>query len=178
MIGISWGGYFVMRAAAFEKRISAVVAYDVADDGLEIMTNVFPPILRRLIRWVFAHKQEKLVNHLVRFAIHKSVLADWALSQGQYITHTKSPYRFYQEVQKHTLRGVCDRITQDCLLLAGEKDHYIPIDQFERLQSSLPNARSVKKCVFTQAEGGEQHCQIGNHQLALNEITQWLEGLE
>jgi len=178
MIGISWGGYFVMRAAAFEKRISAVVAYDVADDGLEIMTNVFPPILRRLIRWVFAHKQEKLVNHLVRFAMHKSVLADWALSQGQYITHTKSPYRFYQEVQKHTLRGVCDRITQDCLLLAGEKDHYIPIDQFERLQSSLPNARSVKKCVFTQAEGGEQHCQIGNHQLALNEITQWLEGLE
>lgn len=161
-----------------KKRISAVVAYDVADDGLEIMTNVFPPILRRLIRWVFAHKQEKLVNHLVRFAIHKSVLADWALSQGQYITHTKSPYRFYQEVQKHTLRGVCDRITQDCLLLAGEKDHYIPIDQFERLQSSLPNARSVKKCVFTQAEGGEQHCQIGNHQLALNEITQWLEGLE
>ena len=40
-----------MRAAAFEKEFSAVVAYDVADDGLEIMTNVFPPILRRLIRW-------------------------------------------------------------------------------------------------------------------------------
>lgn len=35
MIGISWGGYFAMRAAAFEPRISAVAAYDVTDDGLE-----------------------------------------------------------------------------------------------------------------------------------------------
>ena len=67
MIGISWGGYFAMCAAAFEPRISAVAAYDVADDGLEIMTNIFPPILRRLVRSAFRRQDEKRVNALVGF---------------------------------------------------------------------------------------------------------------
>lgn len=178
MIGISWGGYFAMRAAAFEPRISAVVAYDVADDGLEIMTNIFPPILRKLVRQAFHHNKERLVNSLVSFARKKSILADWAFTQGEYITNTQNPFRFYKEVQKHNLRGISNRITQDCLLLAGEKDHYVPIVQFERLRAALPNARTVTSRVFTQDEGGEQHCQIGNHKLAMDEIIKWLEQLK
>lgn len=42
MVGISWGGYFALRSAAFEKRIRAVAAYDVLDDGFEVMTHNFP----------------------------------------------------------------------------------------------------------------------------------------
>ncbi|MGL5438957.1 MAG: alpha/beta fold hydrolase [Filifactoraceae bacterium] len=174
MIGISWGGYLAMRAAAFEKRISAIVAYDVAYDGFEVMTNVFPPLLRGLIRHNVVKKNEKVVNWLVKFAMSKSVLADWAFSQGQYITHTNSPYAFFEEVKKHTLKNISENITQDCLLLAGEKDHYIPHGQFERLKRNLPNAHSVKSRMFCQEEGGDQHCQIGNHSLAIDEIIKWL----
>jgi hypothetical protein len=61
------------------------------------------------------------------------------------------------------------------LLLAGERDHYIPRNQFYRLKRSLPNTRCLTSRLFTEAEGGEQHCQIGNIPLAVNTILDWLD---
>ena len=29
--------------------------------------------------------------------------------------------------------------------------------------------------MFTESEGGEQHCQIGNHLIAINYIIDWLD---
>jgi len=174
MIGISWGGYFAMRSAAFEKRIKAVVAYDVLDNGFEVMTNIFPLIIRKLVRFAYHHQHADLVNTIVKFCIQKSVIADWAFSQGMYITGTTSPYEFYENLSKHTLDSVTDTITQDVLLLAGEKDHYIPIQQYYRLKENLPNVHSLTCRLFTEKEGGEQHCQIGNHQIAIDYIINWL----
>ena len=77
----------------------------------------------------------------------------------------------------HSLYGLTERLTQDILLLAGEKDHYVPRTQYDWLCAHLPNARSVTTRLFTAAEGGEQHCQVGAHQLAVDEIVRWLDGL-
>ena len=175
MVGISWGGYFALRSAAYEKRISAVVAYDAMDDGLEVMTNVFPAPLCQVIRFAYRHQWKRLLNRLAGRLAQKSVLADWALSQGMYITGAKTPFEFYQNLSHHNLAGITDLITQDTLLLAGENDHYIPLDQFKRLKKSISNAKSLTCRLFTKAEGGEQHCQIGNHALAVNEIIEWLK---
>lgn len=173
-VGISWGGYFALRSAAYEKRISAVAAYDVMDDGLEVMTNVFPAPICRIIRLAYYKKWKRLLNGLVGKIVKKSVLADWAVNQGMHITGTKTPFEFYQNLSYHNLLGSTDFITQDVLLLAGEKDHYIPSIQFYRLKSSIHNAKSLTCRMFTVAEGGEQHCQIGNHILAVNTIVDWL----
>ncbi|WP_195984445.1 alpha/beta hydrolase [Clostridium sp. D33t1_170424_F3] len=173
-VGISWGGYFALRSAAYEKRISAVVAYDVMDNGLEVMTNVFPALVCQIIRLAYRNKWKRLLNGLAGMIAKKSVLADWALSQGMYITGTETPFEFYQNLSHHNLLGVTDLITQDVLLLAGEKDHYIPSNQFYRLKGSIHNAKSLTCRSFTTAEGGEQHCQIGNHMLAVHTIINWL----
>lgn len=175
MVGISWGGYFALRSAAYEKRISAVVAYDVMDNGLEVMTNVFPSLICKMIRLAYHCEWKRLINGLTAIIARKSVLADWALSQGMYITGTGSPFEFYQNLSYHNLAGVTDLITQDVLLLAGEKDHYIPLNQFYRLKNSIHNANSLSYRLFTTAEGGEQHCQVGNHMLAVNTIIDWLK---
>lgn len=174
MVGISWGGYFALRSAAFEKRISAVVAYDAMDNGLEVMTNIFPAPICKIIRFSYHHQWKLVLNGLARKIAKKSVLADWALSQGMYITGTKTPFEFYQNLSHHSLTGIVDLITQDTLLLAGENDHYIPINQFYRLKESMHNAKSLTCRLFTKAEGGDQHCQIGNHLLAVNTIIDWL----
>ena len=175
MVGVSWGGYFVMRSAAFEKRIKAVAAYDVMDDGFEVMTHIFPPVIRKIICAAYAYKNAKMVNWLVDRIRRKSVLADWAFSQGMYITGTTTPYDFYKNISRHTLNGITPQITQDVLLLAGEKDHYIPSRQFYRLKNNLPNAHSLTCRMFTESEGGEQHCQIGNHLIAIDCIISWLD---
>lgn len=175
MVGISWGGYFALRSAAFDKRITAAVAYDVMDNGLEVMTHVFPALICKLIRAAFRHRNGSFINRLTDLIRKKSILADWALSQGMYITGTKTAYELYQNLAKHTLSGVEDKLTQEILLLAGEKDHYIPTGQYYRLKRNIPHARSLIGRLFTEAEGGGQHCQIGNHMLAVNTILNWLD---
>ncbi|ORX85705.1 alpha/beta-hydrolase [Anaeromyces robustus] len=174
MIGISWGGYFAMRSAAFEKRIEAVIAYDVLDNGFEVMTNIFPSLICKIVRHAYTHKKITFLNNIVKFLMKKSVIADWAFSQGMYITGTSTPYEFYTNLSKHTLNDITDKITQDVLLLAGEKDHYVPIQQYYRLKENLSNAHSLTCKLFTVKEGGEQHCQIGNHHIAIDYIVCWL----
>lgn len=175
MVGISWGGYFALRSAAFEKRIKAVAAYDAMDDGFEVMTHIFPSALGKIICAAYACKAAGALNGLIRRLQRKSVLADWAISQGMYITGTATPYAFYADIAQHTLNGLTAQITQDVLLLAGEKDHYIPSRQFRRLQGNLPHAHSLTCRMFTEAEGGEQHCQVGNHLIATHFIIDWLD---
>ncbi|NNU78458.1 alpha/beta hydrolase family protein [Clostridium estertheticum] len=175
MIGISWGGYLALRSAAFEKRITAVVAYDVMYNGFEVMTNIFPSFIKKVVRWLYHNDRKSMLNLLIKLLRRKSIMADWALSQGMYITGTHDSYNFYKELSKHTLKNICNKIDQDVLLLAGEKDHYIPVEQYDQLRVQIHNDRSLTCRLFTNAEGGEQHCQIGNHMLAINEIIKWLD---
>ncbi|MCO1604681.1 alpha/beta hydrolase family protein [Desulfosporosinus nitroreducens] len=179
MIGISWGGYLAVRAAAYEKRIHAVVAYDVLENGFLCMTNIFPTFLRYMVRFSVLHRRKKIANRILSFLRGKSLIADWALMQGMYITGTKTPYDYYRELLKHHLpQRVCDQLTCHVLLLAGEKDHYIPSNQFYKLSNKIKRAKSLSTRMFTEADGGEQHCQIGNHKLAIDEIYNWIKSVE
>jgi len=174
VIGISWGGYLALRAAAFEKRVKKVIAYDVLYDGFDCMTNPFPPLAKGLIRALFFLRLKGVINSLMEKFMTKKLLINWAISHGQYITGTDTPYDFYRHLMKHTLKGIEEKIDCDVLLLAGEKDHYIPRSHFEILKSKLSSARSLEARMFTADEGGEQHCQIGNHRIAVEYIMKWL----
>ena len=175
MVGISWGGYFALRSAAFEKRIKQVVAYDAMDDGLEVMTHIFPSLICRYVRKLVKTGNEMKLNSFLPKIAKKSLLADWMLAQGQFITGTDSYIAMYRALSKHNLTGLYEMIDQDVLLLAGEKDHYIPRCQFERCRAKIINAKSVISRFFTRKEGGEQHCQIGNHSIAVDTMLDWIE---
>lgn len=175
VMGISWGGYFALRSAAFDKHIKKVVAYDILYDGFDCMINPFPLPVKIIINILFLLHQKKLINKLIAHLMKKISILDWAVSHGQYITGTKTPYDFYRHLKMHTLKGITKNITCDVLLLAGEKDHYIPLKHYYILMKKLKNAHSLRGRIFTEAEGGEQHCQIGNHQLAIDYIIKWLD---
>lgn len=176
-VGISWGGYFALESAANEPRINKVVAYDVLDAGLEVMTNVYPSPIKDIIRALIKGKHEKAINFLCSRIGKKSVIADWMLAQGMYITGSLSPYEMYHKLKKHNLKNQLQNIKQDVLLLAGEKDHYVPRDQFERCKNDIHNARSLTTRMFLESEGGHQHCQIGNHQIATSYIMSWIDSI-
>ncbi|HAX73061.1 MAG TPA: alpha/beta hydrolase [Firmicutes bacterium] len=174
VIGISWGGYLALRSAAFEQRISKVVAYDVLYDGFDCMTNPFPSPMKSLVKFLFGLKAKTFINAFVKSLMEKRLIIDWAVSHGQYITGTKTPYDFYTHLKEHTLNGIMDKIKCDVLLLAGEHDHYIPDSHYDILMNGITKAKSLCGKKFTEAEGGAEHCQIGNHQLATDYIIGWL----
>jgi pimeloyl-ACP methyl ester carboxylesterase len=175
LLGISWGGYLALRAAAFEPRIERVIAYDICFDGLEVMTRPIPAPIQQVVRWLVKNNAQGVGNALIRRMQKRSLLLDWAVEHGMYITGTRTPVDFYRHLSLHTMRDVSSRVRQDVLLLAGEKDHYIPLEHFDRQQRALTNARSISARLFTESEGGEQHCQVGNHQLAIDEMITWLD---
>ena len=106
--------------------------------------------------------------------MQKKLIINWAISHGQYITGAKTPYDFYIHLKKHTLNGIMEKISCDVLLLAGEKDHYIPKNHFSILMNGIKNANSLTGKMFTENEGGAEHCQVGNHEIAVDFILNWL----
>jgi hypothetical protein len=66
-------------------------------------------------------------------------------------------------------------VRQDVLLLAGAEDHDVPHHQIYDQASWLANARSVTTWMFTRAENGQAHCQIGNLPLAIATIAAWID---
>lgn len=77
-------------------------------------------------------------------------------------------------IMNHSLKGLLPKIKSDVLLLAGEKDPYIPGSHYKILMNDLINAQTVTGHLFTEAEGGAEHCQRGNHRLAIKCIFNWL----
>ena len=66
-----------------------------------------------------------------------------------------------------------ERVTQD-VLLCGEHDSFQPPSLTNAQSAALTAARSVTGRTFTEAEHADQHCQMGNLDLACRVVTTWL----
>lgn len=167
--GISMGGYLCLRAAAYEKRITRVIASGHAVDYRRIMPLVFLPLT------LFLLKQKSFLNRQASRKMAKDPMHDWQIGNAMYITKTESPAEAMETMFEMT-RGQQhpERIEQDVLLLAGEKDHFIPLKMHALQVKALTAARSVTDRIFTTEEQAHNHCQIGNLPLALDVILEWL----
>ena len=67
------------------------------------------------------------------------------------------------------------RVTQDVLLLCGEHDAFQPPALATAQARALTSARSVTLRMFTASEHADQHCQMGNLDLACRVVTSWLQ---
>lgn len=66
-------------------------------------------------------------------------------------------------------------IDQNVLLLTGENDAFQPPILLKKQKAALVNAKSVTTRIFTKEEQADQHCQIGNLNIVLNEMYEWIE---
>ncbi len=70
--------------------------------------------------------------------------------------------------------NVSSLVALEVLLMAGTKDRYMPLQIRPDQLMTLTEAHSAGARVFTEAEPGQNHCQIGNMDLALKVILDWL----
>lgn len=174
LLGISWGGYLALRAAAHDNRIQNVVCCDVFWSGLDPILNGLPAISGRLLQVLLALRQRAVLDGLLNRKMARNLDLRWKLAHGMYITGAQTPYEFLTAVARHRLAECAGQVTQNVLLLAGEEDQYVPARRLRDARAALTRAASVTCRMFTRAEGGEQHCQIGAVPLALGEIDHFL----
>jgi pimeloyl-ACP methyl ester carboxylesterase len=154
LIGMSMGGYFAPRAAAFEQRIDGVVAYDTCYD--------FGEVARRIISAARSPEGLKLTG------------VSWAYSNARWTMGTSGIDDTLKACAAYTLEPVADRIRQDVLMLAGTEDHFISFYQTAAFEKALVNARSVTTRVFDGPSGGAGHCQPGALTLYHAAVFDWL----
>ena len=174
-VGISLGGGLVIRAAAFEPRISQVVAFDILDDFSEVIARQIGPGVRIPLRALLAAHARRIVNGVAEWAVARKPVSEWGLQQGMHVTGTATPYDFLRSITAMDTRKISHRVRADVLLLAGAEDHYVPLKQLARQAGTLSNARSVTTRIFTAAEQASNHCQLGNIGAAARLMTAWLD---
>jgi pimeloyl-ACP methyl ester carboxylesterase len=175
VIGESLGGGFVIRAAAFEPRITRVVSMDILDDFFEVVSGQIGRGVTPVLRALITLRAKRIVNAVARRAIARKPVAAWGLQQGMHVTGTPTAYDFLRSTTTFDTRRISKRVTADVLLLAGADDHYVPLRQLRRQAANLVNARSVTTRTFTAAEQAGNHCQVGNIGAAVRLIQAWLE---
>jgi pimeloyl-ACP methyl ester carboxylesterase len=174
LLGVSLGGYLAPRAAAFEKRIRRVIAFDVLYDWYGCFLKKRGPVLGTVIRVLMALRARPIINGFIRMRMRRDFMVNWMIGHGMRVFGAADPYEFMKKSTCYTLRDVSHLITQDILVLAGSEDHFVPLDFFYKQARALTGARSFTGRVFTEAEDGHMHCQLGNMQLVIDCMLDWV----
>ena len=147
LIGLSLGGYYAPRAAAFEKRVKACVAFGAQWD---VGT-----------RW--------RVEHYGKGSTRSNLSAPD--TQLLWVTGQETREAALDFLDDFRLDGVAQKIEVPLLVVHGEADHLVSLADAERLAKVAPKGELV---VTTAEYGGEGHCCMDGMQTGVDLIYDWL----
>lgn len=178
-LGVSFGGYLVMRAAAYCPRISHVIAFDMMYRLLDGLTLPLPRPLRPIANAVVGNpKPAWLIDAALHVAPRFSADLAWKLQQASHLTGLSRPSEVLRAFGDYTMEPLEGRITQPCLVLAGDADQYVPFERLADVRRALRNAESLEVRAFRHEADPDmaQHCQIGDLDRAFAIMSDWLSG--
>jgi dipeptidyl aminopeptidase/acylaminoacyl peptidase len=146
-MGISLGGYYAPRAAAFEPRFKACVSWGAIWD--------YHATWKRRIEKAFAASLSVPGEHIL-----------WVLG-------VSSLDEALKKLEDFRLAGVAEKVRCPYLLTHGERDAQIPMEDARALFAAIGTTDKTFK-VFTLEEGGFEHCQGDNLTIGIAYIADWL----
>lgn len=172
LMGISMGGYLACRAAAFEKRISALISNDgIYDFGAPQLAWV-PPERRAAVIEAINAKEAPELDRILEENAKSSPTAEWATAHGMFVFGTSTHRETLAKVVQYNLRdGIAERISCPTLVLDAEDEMFFK-GQPEQLFDHLTCPKTLMR--FSIEEGAGAHCQVGAFRLAFGRIYDWL----
>jgi dienelactone hydrolase len=165
LLGMSMGGYLAPRAAAFEHRLSACVAYD----GVFNFAAALPETQARELdpkQWLAA------MDNVIAHRAEAPSSLRWALSNAIWTLGVATAQELVDEFSKYDLTKVADQITCPTLVCEAESDHFFS-GQPRMLYEALDCPKTF--VTFTAAEGAEEHCHVGALTLFHQRMFDWLD---
>lgn len=148
IMALSLGGYYAPRAAAFEPRLKACVAWGAIWDMKELYALIKQP----------------------GFARSVDIERQFAAVLGFY----GSPEELERRIGELTLAPVIDRIRCPLLTVHGENDQQAPLWTAEKTHAGAVNSVRRELKVFALDEGGTEHCQIDNVSMGTDFMFDWI----
>lgn len=172
LIGMSLGGYLAARAAAFEPRISALVAFD----GVLKCDGAF----KRAASAALGGQHSKLdpqhrmaaANRLIAHRAEAPSSLWWLLSNALWVFGVQTAQELIDVVGKYDLTHVADRIACPTLVCEAENDHFFP-GQPKDIYDALRCPKTYLR--FTADEGAGEHCHTGALLLFHQRTFEWLD---
>jgi pimeloyl-ACP methyl ester carboxylesterase len=173
LMGFSMGGYLAPRAAAFEKRIAALIANDGVFDYGAANLKLLPPATSAAIKQGLQANTAPELDRTIEAKMKESSTAQWAVTHGMYAMGVSTPSAYIAAGLAYTLAdGVAEKISCPTLICDAEDDLFFK----GQPQELLDHLRCPKTLLhFSVAEGAGDHCQVGAHRLALGRIYDWLD---
>jgi dienelactone hydrolase len=173
LMGVSLGGVLAPRAAAFEKRLTALIANDgLYDYGAAHLASV-PPAVRPAFIKMLKADQSPFADKMLDQAMKASSTARWAFVHGMYATGASTPRAYMAKALDYTVKdGVAEAISCPTLVCDAEDDLF-----FKGQPQALYDHLTCKKTMihFTKEEGAGAHCQIGASRVACARMFDWLD---
>ena len=148
MSGVSLGGYYAPRAAAYEKRFRLCASWGANYNWGELQK-------RRLER-----EGENPVPHY------------W--DHVQWVFGKESLEDFMAFAPQMSLEGVVEEITVPFLVTHGEDDRQIPMDLALPQYENAVNSPDRNLKIFSRAEGGSSHAGADNESVPSHYIADWV----
>lgn len=150
IIAPSLGGYYAPRAAAFEKRLACCVAWGARwdNDGSHgrILRN--QDQAKSLTNWL---------DHAFRY-YGTNTIEDTAAA-----------------ISAMTLDGgIAEKIECPLLVAHGSRDRQVPVEQAQLTVKRATSSRKAELRIFTDAEGGVEHCGADNTLIQVDFMTDWI----
>ena len=122
IIGISLGGYFAPRAAAFDKRISRVVAWSIYPGTWDLVECVAGKAAIGVLGSLLHVHIADVIDPIMR---RKSAAGDLAAQTMTDMCHpygAKSVSDMYRKMENYSLANCADKVDQDVLILGADDD--------------------------------------------------------
>ena len=171
LIGISMGGWLGLRAAAFEPRIKRVIASSVSFDVNQYVNPIAQVFAKLFFKFFRGFTNRAMLNRM-----DNDTQYAWFVNHLMDITNQQIPidaFDFLLQFNEKNLHP--GKVTQDVLILTGEKDHMIPLKMHHLQVAALTHAGSVTARIFTEEDQAQNHCQVGNIALALDVMIKWIQ---
>jgi dienelactone hydrolase len=154
LLGMSMGGYLAPRAAAFDHRIAACIAYD----GVLDFAAAVPP--------------KPVIDNVIANPVGAPTGTRWAVLNGLWTFAVSTAQEMIDKATDYNLTPVVEQITCPTLVCDAEKDQFF-VDQPQQLYDALRCPKTLLK--FTTAEGAEEHCHEGALTLFHQRMFDWLD---
>lgn len=166
LMGLSFGGFLVPRAAAFDKRIKVCIADPGNPSWGDSIIGHFPTLISQILlgkRGDFLRRS--LTSILDRLPFMKWLLRDYAWKHGV------STQEVFQILQKYDNTSILDKVTCETLIIDGTEE--IVRGQAKKIFDALKCPKDY--ILFDEITTAQLHCQIGGYATASEYLFDWID---
>lgn len=167
-VGMSLGGYFAARAAAFEHRFAASIFFDGVYSLHESIRKMLPADAMA----AFNAGDDDEGQRIIDANMPGNTPLRWLVEQGTWSLGASNVAQLIEMSKAYSLEGCAQLITCPCLVMKADADIFFS-GQPEQVYDALVCPKTLAE--FTAEDGAENHCQSGALAYKDQVVFDWID---